>query len=129
MADFNRVKMEDIADDVIKVLKVCLSSKDTWKSDKNAMLKLIQMNHPTFYESYPRICRSIVYENDITPLISMITTFAKVQDGDLSLNKANDMISGALNAKYVDPVLNSDKLVREREQKQRDEREKIEVIN
>ena len=45
----------------------------------------------------------------------------------MSLNKANDMISGALNEKYVDPVLNSDKLVQERYEK--DRAAKVQEIN
>jgi hypothetical protein len=46
-----------------------------------------------------------------------MNTFAKVQNGELSLEKANDSISGALNAKYVDPILNSEKLTKERDEK------------
>jgi hypothetical protein len=96
-----------------------LVNKEIWKNNKQEIIKIIQNNCGEFYEKYPRICRTLAYENDITPLLGMITTFAKVQDGELNLNKANDIISGALNAKYVDPVLNSDKLVQEREEKDR----------
>lgn len=127
MADFNKHKMEDIADDVIKVLKTCLANKDVWKTDKQGIIKIIKNNNSEFYEKYPRICRTLAYEDDITPLLGMILQFAKVQNGELSLNKANDMISGALNEKYVDPVLNSDKLVQERDEK--DKLTKIQEIN
>ena len=62
----------------------------------------------------------------------MMNTFAQVQNGNLSLEKANDVISGALNAKYVDPILNSDKLVRERDDKiksgKSNSNSKIEII-
>ena len=41
----------------------------------------------------------------------------QVQAGTMSFDKANNLITGAINAKYVDPVLNSEKLVKEREEK------------
>ena len=119
MADFNKDKMVDIADDIIKVLKTCLVNKDVWKTNKQEIIKIIKTNNSDFYQKYPRICRTIAYENDITPLIGMISQFAKVQNGELSLNKANDSITNALNERYVDPILNSDKLVQEREEKDR----------
>jgi hypothetical protein len=34
MADFNKDKMEDIADEIIKVLKTCLVNKEVWKNNK-----------------------------------------------------------------------------------------------
>ena len=117
MSEYNNQKMTLIADDIIRALKICLKNKETWKSDKQTMLQLIKMDNPLFYEQYPRICRIVVNEDDITPLLGMISTFAQVQVGNMSLTKANDMISGALNAKYVDPILNSDKLVKERDEK------------
>jgi hypothetical protein len=114
---FNTQSMCDIADNIIKVLSVCKENKETWKTDKYAMLRLIQADNPKFYELYPRICRIIVFEDDITPLFGMMNTFSKVQNGDLSLDKANSTISDAINAKYIDPILNSDKLTKEREEK------------
>ena len=120
---FNTQKMTEMADNIIRVLNVCKKNKSVLDTDKYAMLRLIQADNPSFYELYPRICRIIVFENDITPLLGMMNTFAKVQNGELSLDKANELITGAINAKYVDPVLNSDKLTKEREEKQ-----KIEVI-
>ncbi len=124
---FNTQKMTDIADNIIKVLNVCKANKELLKTDKYAVLRLIQAENPQFYELYPRICRIVVFEDDITPLLGMMKTFALVQNGELSLDKANDIIGGALNAKYVDPVINSEKLVKEREQKK--QKEKIEIIN
>jgi hypothetical protein len=118
--------MTTIADNIIQALNVCKQNKEILKTDKHAMLRLIQKDNPHFYEKYPRVCRSIVFEEDITPLLGMMNTFAKVQNGELSLDNANDSISSALNAKYVDPVINSDKLVKERENKINN---KVEEIN
>ena len=123
MAEYNDQKMVFVADKIIESLKYCLANKNLWQTDKDEMLRQLKFNDLEFYEKYPRICRTIVFEEDITPLIGMINTFAKVQEGNLSFDKANEMISGALNAKYVDPILNSDKLVKEREEKK-----KLEII-
>ena len=57
------------------------------------------------------------YFYDIRPLLSMLEKFGKVQIGQLSFQQANDTIVDELNSKYVDGVLNSDKLVKEREAK------------
>jgi hypothetical protein len=109
--------MNYIADNILRALNLCKENKTVWQSDKYAMIRLIQADNPKFYDLYPRICRIICFEDDISPLLGMMNTFAKVQNGELSLEKANDAISGALNAKYVDPILNSDKLVKERDEK------------
>jgi hypothetical protein len=114
---FNTQNMNYIADNILRALNLCKENKTVWQSDKYAMIRLIQADNPKFYELYPRICRIICFEDDISPLLGMMNTFAKVQNGELSLEKANDAISGALNAKYVDPILNSDKLVKERDEK------------
>jgi hypothetical protein len=134
---FNTQDMNYIADNIIKALNLCKENKTVWQSDKYAMIRLIQADNPKFYELYPRICRIICFEDDITPLLGMMNTFAKVQNGELSLEKANDAISGALNAKYVDPILNSEKLVKERDEKKKsgttnsnpNSKNKIEIIN
>jgi hypothetical protein len=47
----------------------------------------------------------------------MLEKFGKVQVGQLSFQEANDNIVNELNEKYVDGILNSDKLVKEREEK------------
>ena len=47
----------------------------------------------------------------------MLEKFGKVQVGQLSFQEANDNIVNELNEKYVDGILNSDKLVKEREDK------------
>ncbi len=114
---FNTQNMNYIADNILRALNLCKENKTVWQSDKYAMIRLIQADNPKFYELYPRICRIICFEDDITPLLGMMNTFAKVQNGELSLEKANDAISGALNAKYFDPILNSEKLVKERDEK------------
>lgn len=118
----NTQKMSSICDEIIKTLALIQKNKETYTNNKEEMLKMIKLDNPNFYTLYPRICRTLVYEDDISPLLGMIQTFGQVQEGKISWNKANDMIQGAINAKYIDPVLNSEKLVKEREEKQKQEK-------
>ena len=84
---------------------------------------MIEMNYNEFYEKYPRICMTLVREEDISPLIGMLRAFSKVQNREITVEKANESITNALNATYINPALNSEKLVKERERKIREERE------
>ncbi len=126
--NFNTDKMSILCDHIIQALNIINKNKNIYNSDKNEMLKMIKFDNPSFYEKYPRICRTLVFEDDISPLLGMIQTFGLVQEGKISFQKANDIIGGAMNAKYIDPILNSDKLVKEREEKKKEENNKINDI-
>jgi hypothetical protein len=125
--EFNQESMGVISEKIIKVLHLCLENTELWKTDKYGMLRKIKDKYEDFYELYPRICRILIFADDISPLLSMIKTFSKVQTGELSFQEANDSITNAVNAKYVDTILNSDKLVKEREDKKK--KDKITVID
>lgn len=116
---FNTEKMSILCDDIIRTLSVINKNKDLYINNKNEMLKIVKFDNPIFYDKYPRICRTLVFEDDISPLLGMIQTFAQVQEGKISYEKANNLITSEINAKYVDPVLNSEKLVKEREEKKK----------
>lgn len=115
----NEQKMSYICDEIINVLKFLRQNKEMYDSNKEEMLRMVNKEMPSFYALYPRICRTLVFEDDISPLLGMIQTFGKVQNKEMSWEKANGKITDALNAKYVDPILNSPELVREREEKQK----------
>ena len=51
----------------------------------------------------------------------MLYAFGKVQSGEVSVDKANESVTNALNATYINPTLNSEKLVKERERKMKEE--------
>ena len=123
----NEQKMSYICDEIINILKYMKIHKEIYNQNKDEMLRMIGKEMPNFYNIYPRICRSLVFEDDISPLIGMIQTFGKVQQGTLSWEKANNSITTALNAKYVDPILNSEKLVKEREEKQKNIKNIIDI--
>lgn len=125
--EFNQESMGVISEKIILVLELCLENKELWKTDKYGMLRKIKDKYEDFYELYPRLCRILIFADDITPLLGMIKTFSKVQTGELSFQEANDSITNAINAKYVDGVLNSDTLVKEREEKKK--KEKIKVVD
>lgn len=115
----NEQKMTYICDQIIDILKFMRQNKEIYNTNKDKMLNMIKNEMTSFYSLYPRICRTLVFEDDISPLLGMIQTFSKVQNKEMSWEKANNSINGTLNAKYIDPVLNSDKLVSEREEKKK----------
>jgi hypothetical protein len=121
-SEFNKESMGVISERIIQVLHLCLENKELWKNDKYGMLRKIKDTYEDFYELYPRLCRILIFADDITPLLGMIKTFSKVQIGEMSFQEANDAITNAVNAKYVDGVLNSDKLVKERDEKKKKEK-------
>lgn len=116
---FNVEKMSKLCDYIIRALELIKKNKTIYDTDKTEMLKIVKFDNLEFYDKYPRVCKTIVYEDDITPLIGMIQTFGQVQEGKISFEKANNIIGSAINAKYINPVINSEKLVKEREEKQK----------
>lgn len=113
---YNPEPVENIADDFIEVLKTCLNNKEIYKNNKEEMLNIVRQNHPIFYSNYFRLCKTAV-ETDIGPLISQMKAFYKVQKGEMTYEKASEILTEATNNTYVNPVLNSDKLKKERMKK------------
>lgn len=130
MSSPNTQPVNDICDNIIRAFKVCLANKQVWKDDKREMLKKIQFDNPTFYELYPRISRIIAYESEsIEPLIGMLKIFGKVQADEMSLDAANNLIGDSLNDIYVNPILKSEALTKERNEKIKAEADKkMEII-
>ena len=82
--EFNQESMGVISEKIILILHLCLENKELWKTDKYAMLRKIKDKYEDFYELYPRICRILIFADDITPLLGMIKTCSKVQIGEMS---------------------------------------------
>ena len=106
-----------LTDLVLEGMKTCFANKEVWKTDKPKMMRIMEEKVPRLYNDFPRICTTLVQGHDIQPLLGMIKTFHQVQAGEMTLDSANDLITGHLNEKYVNGVLYSDKLVKEREEK------------
>lgn len=121
MSNLNLERVELILAKVVNVQEFCVSHKQTYDNDKHTMLNLVKDAFPHFYESYPRICRMIISGEDLTPLFNMIALFGKVQNGEMKFEDANDYVVNGLNAQYVNPILESDELIKERETKKRNE--------
>ena len=115
MTELNQESILSISDHIINVMGLCLKYKNVYETDKKQMMQIVEASNKYFYDNYQRICRIIVQGHDIRPLLSMLEKFGKVQVGQLSFQEANDNIVNELNEKYVDGILNSDKLVKERE--------------
>lgn len=126
---YNNEKMSKLCDDIIRTLDIIRKNKNMFDTNKTEMLRIVKFDNPVFYDKYPRVCRTLVFEDDISPLLAMIQTFGQVQEGKISFETANNIIGSSINAKYIDPVLNSDKLVREREEKQKASETPIDTPN
>ena len=109
--------VSELTDLILEGMKTCYANKDAWKTDKAKMMRIMEEKVPRLYNDFPRICTTIVQGHDIKPLLGMIQTFSKVQAGEMTLDNANELVTGHLNEKYVNGILYSDKLVKEREEK------------
>lgn len=118
----NTEKMSALCDNILRIMTLIQENKEIYNTNKNEMLRIVKFDNLAFYDKYPRICRTLVFEDDITPLLAMIRTFGKVQNGSMTFEKANDLITSALNAQYIDPVLNTPEMVKEREEKQKQQK-------
>lgn len=128
MPELNQESILSISDHIINVMGTCLQHKKVFDTDKKQMMQIVEATNKYFYDNYQRICRIIVQGHDIRPLLSMLEKFGKVQTGQLSFQQANDTIVDELNSKYVDGVLNSDKLVKEREAKIKEKENESKIV-
>lgn len=115
MSSFNKESVLTIADNIIDVIDFCLANKSLLKNDKAEFLKRLEGHNYYFYNKYNRICRDVVEMDNIEPLISMLKTFYKVQNNEMDYEKANKFVGDAINGTYVEPILNSETLKKERE--------------
>ena len=119
---YNKEDISDIMENVVDMYRLCGAHKEVWKIDKEKMLELMEKRNPLFYNKYHRICKTLVEYEDIRPLITMLKSFYQVQTNKLSFTAANKNFNDANNSVFVDPVLNSEKLVKEREMKMTQEK-------
>jgi len=117
METYNKEDIGNILVNIVDLYKVCLMNKDTWNNDKEKMMDLMEQRNALFFNKYYRICKTLVEYEDITPLITMLKNFYKVQTNKTKFKDANDEFNSSVNAKYVEPILQSEKLVNERNSK------------
>ena len=117
MEIYNKEDVGEIIVNIVDLYKVCLMNKNTWNNDKDKMMDLMEKRNPLFFNKYYRICKTLVEYEDISPLITMLKNFYKVQSNKIKFKDANNEFNNSVNAEYVDPILQSEKLVNERQQK------------
>jgi hypothetical protein len=115
MTEYNKESIDIIVDNIIDVMKCCLAHKNVWNNDKPEMIKIIEKHNKYFHDNYYRITKTLVDYDNIDPMISMLRQFHKVQTEKMDFEDANKIIQDATNETYVEPLLNSDKLKKERE--------------
>lgn len=69
--------MSYICDKIINVLKFMRQNKEIYNENKDELFHMIKTEIHNFYTNYPRICRTLVFEDDISPLLRMIQTLVK----------------------------------------------------
>ena len=109
--------ISEIIDKFEEILVVCKLNNDIYKNNKEEMMVKIREYDPVFYNRHYRICKTIVYEDDITELLAMLEKLHEIQTNKASLEEKDKEISNKYNAKYVNPILNKKELVEERNKK------------
>ena len=115
MSEFNKESVDIIVDNILDVIKCCLAHKDIWNNDKAQMIKIVEKHNKYFHDKYYRITKTLIDYDNIDPMISMLRQFHKVQTDKIDFETAGKIITDATNETYIDPILNSDKLKKERE--------------
>ena len=115
MSDFNKESIDVIVDNIISIMKCCLEHKDIWNNDKAEMIKIVEKHNKYFHDNYYRITKTLIDYDNIDPMIAMLRQFHKVQSEKMDFSECTKIINDSLNATYVDPILESDKLKKERE--------------
>jgi len=115
MSEFNKESIDIIVDNILDIIKCCLAHKNIWNNDKDQMIKIVEKHNKYFHDKYYRITKTLIDYDNIDPMISMLRQFHKVQTDKIDFETAGKIITDATNETYIDPILNSDKLKKERE--------------
>ena len=115
MSEFNKESIDIIVDNILDIIKCCLAHKNIWNNDKAQMIKIVEKHNKYFHDKYYRITKTLIDYDNIDPMISMLRQFHKVQTDKIDFETAGKIITDATNETYIDPILNSDKLKKERE--------------
>lgn len=108
---------DEILDNIKHVMNVCKEYDYLYKNSKNEMMVKIREWDPVFYNRHYRVCKTIVFEEDINELLSMIDAKKRLENKESTLEDEDKKISDTYNNKYVTPILNKKELVEEREKK------------
>ena len=115
MSEYNKESIDIIVDNIIDVIKCCLDHKNIWNSDKKEMINIVEKHNKYFHDNYYRILKTLIEFDNIDPMIAMLKQFHKVQTKQLNFEDSTKIINDSINDVYVNPLLNSDKLKKERE--------------
>lgn len=100
-----------------EIFCLCKENQDIYKNDKDEMMRMVGGHDPVFYNRHYRICKTIVYEDDISDLLAMLEKLHKIKTNQQTLEDTDKEIANKYNSKYVNPILNKKELVEERERK------------
>jgi hypothetical protein len=115
MSEYNKESIDTIVDNIISIIKCCLENKDIWNNNKDEMIKIVEKYNKYFHDNYYRITKTIVEIDNIDPLLGMLRKFHSVQSEKIDFESVNKIIQDGINDVYVEPLLQTDKLKKERE--------------
>ena len=115
MSEYNKESVDIIADNILDVIKCCLEHKNIWNTDKKEMINIVEKHNKYFHDNYYRIVKTLIDYDNVDPLLEMLKNFHKVQTKKMDFETAGKIITDATNDVYVTPILESDKLKKERE--------------
>jgi len=114
---------DQIVEKMETIIKLCKENEELYKDKKNEMMEKIREWDPVFYNRHYRVCKTIVQEEGegVKELLSMLERLKKIEQGQTTLEEEDKKISNTYNSRYINPILNSKELVKEREEKIRNE--------
>ena len=115
MSEYNKESVDIIADNILDVIKCCLEHKNILNTDKKEMINIVEKHNKYFHDNYYRIVKTLIDYDNVDPLLEMLKNFHKVQTKKMDFETAGKIITDATNDVYVTPILESDKLKKERE--------------
>ena len=75
----------------------------------------LEKHNKYFHDNYYRITKTLVDYDNIDPMLAMLRQFHQVQTKKINFEDSTKIINDSINATYVDPLLDSNDLKKERE--------------
>lgn len=109
--------VDQITEHMQIIMQICHDNNELYKNNKPEMMVKLREWDPVFYNRHYRVCKSIVFEDNITELFDMLARLKEIEKGNTTLKTQDKHISDTYNGKYINPALNTKEMIEERKQK------------
>lgn len=107
--NYTKEDVSEMIDELIEIVKVCLTNKEKWLNDKKSLYPIIREKYPKLYYERYKLVNNVVEETNIEPLLAMLKAFYNVQTGKVdALEMANSM-TDIINKTYAGNILSGNK--------------------